>query len=119
MTVLFPLWRSGVAERSELVRLRAELAEQRAQVAERDRVIVGLSDRVTALVECTAGLAEQNRVLAERVAELERRLGQNLRASNKPPSSEGYEKLPPRSQRGGGGRGRPAARCPRWQHRTR
>jgi transposase len=72
--------------------LRAQLGELRAQVAERDRAIVLLSEENTALRDRLAGLAE-------RVLELERRLGQTPRNSDRPPSSEGYAKPPPRSLR--------------------
>jgi hypothetical protein len=89
----------------ERARLRAELGELRAENAElrRER---GL------LPEQVAALAEVNRELRERVAELERRLAGNSRTSHRPPSSEGYEKPPPRSRRRRSGRtpgGQPGA----------
>lgn len=89
-----------MAERSVSERaLRAELGELRAQVAERDRAIVLLRDENAALRAHGAGLAVKLLALADRVEELERRLGQNPRNSDKPPSSEGYEKPAPRSRR--------------------
>jgi transposase len=60
-------------------------------------------------------LVEENRLLRERLAELERRLGQNPRNSDRPPSSEGYARPPPRSlrragqHRSGGQPGHPGA----------
>ncbi len=60
------------------------------------------------VAELQAALAERDRVIAEllaRVAELERRLGQNARNSNRPPSSEGYAKPAPKSRRRRGQRG--------------
>ena len=51
------------------------------------------------LREQNATLVAKLVALVDRVAELERRLGQNPRNSHKPPSSEGYEKPAPRSQR--------------------
>jgi transposase len=65
--------------------LRAELAELRAALAEAQRTVLLLTD--------------ENAALRARLAELERRVGQNPRNSNKPPSSEGYEKPAPRSRR--------------------
>jgi transposase len=50
-----------------------------------------------------------NAVLEARVAELERRLGQDSSNSSKPPSSDGLRK-PPRTARRGRGRRSPAAR---------
>ncbi|HXZ73314.1 MAG TPA: IS66 family transposase [Streptosporangiaceae bacterium] len=60
------------------------------------------------VAELQAALAERDRVIAEllaRVAELERRLGQNSHNSNRPPSSEGYAKPAPKSRRRQGQRG--------------
>jgi transposase len=71
---------------------RAELGDLRAQVAERDRSIVLLSEE-------NAALRDRLMELLERVTELERRLGQNPRNSDRPPSSEGYAKPAPRSRR--------------------
>lgn len=79
--------------------LRAELAEQRAVNAELRRGQVLLTEQLQSLTEARGLLAEENRLLRDRLAELERRLGQNPRNSNKPPSSEGYEKPAPRSLR--------------------
>ena len=72
--------------------LRAENAELRAQnaVLRRGQVL---------LAEENAALRDRVDRLVELVAELERRLGQNPRNSSRPPSSEGYEKPPPRSRR--------------------
>lgn len=81
------------------LRRKPELAELRAQLAERDRLIVRLSDENAALRAHEAALTGRLVALLERVEELERRLGQNPRNSNKPPSSEGYEKPAPRSRR--------------------
>jgi transposase len=78
--------------------LRSQLGELRAQLAERDRTIVVLSEE-------NAGLRAQLGAVLERVAELERRVGQSPRNSNKPPSSEGYDKPAPRSRRTRGERG--------------
>jgi len=107
--------------RHDAARLRAELAELRAQNAElrlarqllteQAEALVGLKDelleRNRLLVERdrvreeeTRLLREENRLLAGRVAELERRSGQNPRNSHRPPSSEGYDKPAPRSRRG-------------------
>lgn len=80
------------ALRAEVAELRAMNGELRARVAERDRSLVLLSDENAALRDRLNGLTE-------RMAELERRLGQNPRNSDKPPSSEGYEKPAPRSLR--------------------
>src|SRR5512135_3882827 len=60
------------------------------------------------VAELLAVLAERDRVIAEllaRVADLERRLGQNSQNSNRPPSSEGYAKPAPKSRRHRGQRG--------------
>jgi hypothetical protein len=47
-----------------------------------------------------AELTEQNAVQAARIAELERRLGQNSKNSSRPPSSDAFDnKPPPRSLR--------------------
>ena len=70
--------------------LLERLSRLEAALAERDALI--------------GQLRAENARLAERVAELERRLGQNPRNSSKPPSSEGYGKPPPRSRRRGSGR---------------
>ena len=107
--------------RHDAARLRAELAELRAQNAElrlarqlfteQTGALLGLKDelleRNRLLVERdrlreeeTRLLREENRLLAGRVAELERRSGQNPRNSHRPPSSEGYDKPAPRSRRG-------------------
>jgi transposase len=93
----FPLWRSVVAETPELAGLRAELGELRAQNAELRRVCERFEERDREHVE-------ENRRLRERVAELERRLGQNPRNSHRPPSTEGYDKPAPRSRRERGDR---------------
>lgn len=44
-------------------------------------------------------LAAENAALRALVGELEARLGRSLRNSDKPPSSQGYEKPAPRSRR--------------------
>ena len=67
-----------------------------AALAERDRQLTELQ------AERDRQLAERDRVIAgllARVADLERRLGQNSRNSNRPPSSEGYAKPKPKSRR--------------------
>src|SRR5512144_232970 len=72
-----------------------------------EQLLVRLARLETALAERDALIGQlraENARLAERVAELERRLGQNPRNSSKPPSSEGYGKPPPRSRRRGSGR---------------
>jgi transposase len=79
--------------------LRVELAELRAMNAELRREQVLLGERVQALAEARGLLAEENQLLRGRVAELERRLGQNPRNSDRPPSTEGYAKPAPRSRR--------------------
>lgn len=81
-----------MAEVSAERALRAQLLDVRAQVAERDRAIVVLTGENTSL-------REQLAVVIERLAEVERRLGQNPRNSSQPPSSEGYTKPPPQSRR--------------------
>ena len=63
-----------------------------------------LSSEVVALRALVVELRAVNARLVERVAELERRLGANPRNSSRPPSSEGYAKPPPRSQRRSSGR---------------
>jgi hypothetical protein len=63
-----------------------------------------LATEVVALRALVVELRAANARLVERVAELERRLGQNPRNSARPPSSEGYEKPPPRSRRRSSGR---------------
>jgi transposase len=80
---------------AERARLRAELAKLRAENAELRRERQLFAEQLGALVEV-------NRELRERVAELERRLAGNSRNSHRPPSSEGYEKPPPRSRRRSG-----------------
>jgi transposase len=101
------------ALRAELAELRAVNAElRRGQVLLTEQVSIQqelidtqraavqtLTGQVQALTEVRGLLEAENRLLRERVAELERRLGQNPRNSDKPPSSEGYEKPPPRSRR--------------------
>lgn len=77
---------------SEVRALRAKVAQLRGQVAERDRVIAAQREE-------NAELRGQLALVLERVAELEARLGKNPRNSDKPPSSEGYEKPAPRSRR--------------------
>ena len=72
-----------------------------------EQLLERLARLETALAERDALIGQlraENARLAERVAELERRLGQNPRNSSKPPSSEGYGKPPPRSRRRGSGR---------------
>ena len=86
-------------EGSDVARLRAELIEARAGLAEQGRAIVLLGWECAVLREQNATLVAKLVALVDRVAELERRLGQNPRNSHKPPSSEGYEKPAPRSQR--------------------
>ena len=78
------------------------VAALQAALAERDRQLTELK------AERDRQLAERDRVIAEllaRVADLERRLGQNSRNSNRPPSSEGYAKPKPKSRRQRGQRG--------------
>ena len=58
----------------------------------------GLAAENVQLRALVAGLREINEALSERVTQLEARLGQGLRNSHKPPSSEGYEKPAPRSR---------------------
>ncbi|MGE5764562.1 MAG: DUF6444 domain-containing protein [Mycobacterium leprae] len=84
--------------------LRAELGEVRAGLAERDRENTRLVAENAALRDSESALRAQLAALAERVAELERRLRQNRRYSHRPPSSEGYDKPPPRSRRRGSDR---------------
>jgi len=72
--------------------LRAENAELRAVNAE-------LRSGQVLLAEENAALRDRVDRLVELVAELERRLGQNPRNSDRPPSSEGYAKPAPRSRR--------------------
>jgi uncharacterized coiled-coil protein SlyX len=91
---------NGADERA----LRAELAELRARLAERDRTVVVLGEQNTALREDNAALRAELTRLAEQFAELQRRLGQNPRNSDRPPSSEGYEKPAPKPRRGRSGR---------------
>ncbi len=49
-------------------------------------------------MEKLLALEQENRLLRERLAELERRLSLDSRNSSKPPSSDGLEKRPPRTQ---------------------
>ena len=84
---------------SDVARLRAELTEARAGLAERDRVIVLLGQENAALRERDVVLSAKLGALVDRVVELERRAGQTPRNSEKPPSSEGYDKPAPRSRR--------------------
>jgi transposase len=72
------------------------VAELLVVLAERDRQLAEMQ------AERDRQLAERDRMIAEllaRVADLERRLGQDLRNSNRPPSSEGYAKPAPKSRR--------------------
>ncbi len=64
------------------------------------RLLVLLGERDTLIVAQSQALAE----LTALVAELRARLGQNPRNSSRPPSSEGYAKPAPRSQRRASGR---------------
>jgi transposase len=66
---------------------------------EKDELIVQLFEQVKKLME-------QNARLQERVRELEGRLGLNSKNSSKPPSSDGYNKPKPKSQREAGKRPR-------------
>ncbi len=71
-----------------------ELSRQNAEMSARNEVL-------TATVESlTATIAE----LQETIRELRRQLGQNSRNSSKPPSSDGYRKPSPKSQRTKSGR---------------
>ncbi len=83
----------------DVARLRAELTEARAGLAERNRAIVLLGQENAALRAHDAVLSAKLGALVERVAELERWAGQTPRNSDKPPSSEGYDKPAPRSRR--------------------
>ena len=58
---------------------------------------------VEALLAMSVGL-EQIEVLKQRIEELERQLKQNSQNSHKLPSSDGYRKPSPKSQRKGSGR---------------
>ena len=58
---------------------------------------------VEVLLAMSVGL-EQIEVLKQRIEELERQLKQNSQNSDKPPSSDGYRKPAPKSQRKGSGR---------------
>ncbi len=84
---------------SDVAELRAELTEARACLSERDHAMVLLAQENAALREQDAALSAKLVALVDRVAELERRLGQTPRNSDKPPSSEGYEKPAPWSRR--------------------
>ena len=79
--------------------LRREVGELRAQLAEQRAANVLLSEENAALRAHDAVLAARLVTLVERVGELERRVGQSPRNSNRPPSSEGYDKPAPRSRR--------------------
>lgn len=97
-SAVLPPWRSLLVDWSSPTRaLRAENGELRAQLAEHGRAN-GL------LVEENAALRDQVDALAAQVAELQRRLGQTPRNSDKPPSSEGYAKPAPKSRRSRSGR---------------
>jgi uncharacterized coiled-coil protein SlyX len=91
------------ALRAELAELRALNAElRRGQVLLTEQVSIqqeligtqrgalqALTEQVEALWEVRGLREDENRLLRERLAEVERRLGQNPRNSSKPPSSEG------------------------------
>jgi transposase len=96
------------AELAELRAVNAELRRSNELLAEQVTVqqqligtqrtqIATLSEQVRGLERLRELLEESNRGLARRLTELERRLGQNPRNSDRPPSSEGHAKPPPRS----------------------
>lgn len=62
-------------------------------------LVLGLLEVIRKLEEGTRKLEEGTRKFEERVKVLEDRLAQNSRNSSKPPSSDGYQKPSPKSQR--------------------
>jgi transposase/uncharacterized coiled-coil protein SlyX len=75
----------GVAERPSGGEVEALVAAQAARIVELEAVVAKFEARI----------AEQDRVIAG----LHERLGQNSRNSSKPPSSDGYGKLPAKTDR--------------------
>jgi transposase len=90
---------ANVEQRRRQLVLEEQVAAQQELIGTQRAQLQTLGEQVQALAEMRGLLEQENRLLREQVAELERRLGQNPRNSNKPPSSEGYEKPAPRSRR--------------------
>lgn len=80
--------------------LRAEVQVLRVAVAQVEQLRVAVGELETA----NALLRQQNAALVEQVTELRRRLSLGPRNSDKPPSSQGYDKPAPRSRREATGR---------------
>jgi len=89
---VFPRWQVFVSEVFVVSPVPAEpsVGQLLVLLAERDRLIVAQSQALS--------------VLTAEVAELRSRVGRNPRNSSRPPSSEGYDKPAPRSQRRSSGR---------------